>query len=206
MKSKICLIRHGITEGNKNKLFYGHSDIPLAQEGIEELGRLVEEGIYPYDEDADYYTTGLKRTEETFSIIYGDREHAHIENLKEINFGEYEMKSYKELKELEAFESWVGDKSGETPPPGGESIMAFRDRIDTGFEELMERHALKTLSMRHSGKEALSVVVCHGGSISAILESLYPGNGESFYRWIPDPGHGYILTLKDGSVEDKEMF
>lgn len=206
MKSRICLIRHGITEGNKRKLFYGYSDIPLAEEGIEELNRLVEEGIYPYDENADFYTTGLKRTEQTFSIIYGNKDHSHIKNLKEINFGEYEMKSYQELKELEEYHTWAGDKSGHTAPPGGESIIGFMERISRGFEELKNFHAEKVLSMRHSGKEALSVMVCHGGSISAILESLYPGNGESFYRWIPDPGHGYILTLDGLEIIDKEKF
>ena len=42
MKSKICLIRHGITEGNKRKLYYGHSDIDLAPEGVEELKAQAE--------------------------------------------------------------------------------------------------------------------------------------------------------------------
>lgn len=78
MESRICLIRHGITEGNKNRLYYGFSDIPLAEEGIAELTRLAESGIYPYDEDADFYTTGLRRTEQTLSIIYGEKKHSHI--------------------------------------------------------------------------------------------------------------------------------
>ena len=47
MKSRICLIRHGITEGNKKKLYYGHSDIDLAEEGITELKELVSSGLYP---------------------------------------------------------------------------------------------------------------------------------------------------------------
>ena len=40
MKSRICLIRHGITEGNKRRLYYGHADIPLAPEGVEELKKV----------------------------------------------------------------------------------------------------------------------------------------------------------------------
>ncbi|MFQ7473652.1 MAG: phosphoglycerate mutase family protein, partial [Anaerovoracaceae bacterium] len=71
MESSICLIRHGITEGNKNRLYYGFSDVPLADEGIDELTKLAQAGIYPYDEEADFYTTGLKRTEQTLSLIYG---------------------------------------------------------------------------------------------------------------------------------------
>ena len=44
MKTKICLIRHGITEGNQKRLYYGSSDIPLAEEGIEMLRSLSAQG------------------------------------------------------------------------------------------------------------------------------------------------------------------
>ena len=43
MKSQIHLIRHGITVGNRDKLFYGASDIELAEEGIEALKAQTEE-------------------------------------------------------------------------------------------------------------------------------------------------------------------
>lgn len=206
MESRICLIRHGITEGNKNRLYYGFSDIPLAEEGIAELTRLAESGIYPYDEDADFYTTGLRRTEQTLSIIYGEKKHSHIGEMREINFGSFEMKSHDELKGSEDYKIWRSDRSGKLAPPGGESLEGFSGRVLTGFEILKKQHRLKELSMRHSQKNALSVVVCHGGSISAVMNSIYPGGGENFYRWIPDPGHGYILTLRDGDFADREMF
>lgn len=206
MRSRICLIRHGITEGNKNRLYYGHSDIPLAQEGVEELTKLAEEGIYPYDEDADFYTTGLKRTEQTLSIIYGSREHSCIQLMREMNFGEYEMKSHHELKELEEYMVWKKDHSGKLAPPGGESLSAFAERVAKGFADFRKKHALKELSMRHLEKEAMSVIVCHGGSISAVMNSIYPEQDGNFFRWIPSPGHGYLLTLEDGSFVDRKSF
>lgn len=54
MRTKICLIRHGITEGNQKRLYYGSSDIPLAEEGIEMLRSLSAQEIYPDDTDAKY--------------------------------------------------------------------------------------------------------------------------------------------------------
>ena len=206
MKSKICLIRHGITEGNKRRLYYGTSDIPLAPEGVEELTRLTGEGIYPRFEDADYYTTGLQRTEQTLKLIYGEIPHKQMENLREINFGDFEMKSHDEIKHIDEYQKWVRDRSGNLKPPNGESIIGFSKRILTGFEELRSLHALKELSLRHSEREAVSVVVCHGGTISAILDHLYPCEDDNFYRWIPDPGHGYLLSLEDGVVIDREKF
>lgn len=206
MKSKICLIRHGITEGNKKKLYYGHADIDLAEEGVAELKALAEAGLYPDGDGADFYTTDLKRTMQTLKLIYGEREHKQIPKLKEINFGDFEMRSYSELKEMEAYQAWLKDPRGDLAPPGGESINAFYSRILEGFEELKSYHSLKVLSMRHQQREALSIAVCHGGTISAVMESLFPGEKDNFYRWIPDPGHGYLLTMEDGEVADVEKF
>ena len=66
MKTKICLIRHGITEGNQKRLYYGSSDIPLAEEGVAMLRELAAQEIYPDDADAECYTSGMLRTEQTF--------------------------------------------------------------------------------------------------------------------------------------------
>lgn len=152
MKSRICLIRHGITEGNKKKLYYGHSDIDLAEEGITELKELVSSGLYPDGEGADFYTTDLKRTQQTLKLIYGEREFQMIPDLKEINFGDFEMKSYGELKEIEEYRQWLKNPGQDQAPPNGESIRTFYGRIKKGFEELKKKHALKVLSMRHSGQ------------------------------------------------------
>lgn len=206
MKSGICLIRHGITEGNKKKLYYGHSDIGLAEEGIAEIKRLAAEGLYPDGEGADFYTTDLRRTQQTMKLIYGEREFSLLTALKEINFGDFEMKSYGELKEVAEYREWIKNPGDDQSPPNGESLREFHDRIGAGFEELKKRHALKELSMRHSGREALSIVVCHGGSISAVMEKLFPGEKDNFYQWIPDPGHGYMLTMEDGKVTSAEPF
>ena len=43
--STIYLFRHGITEGNKLRLYYGSTDIPLIEEGIEAIRERREAGI-----------------------------------------------------------------------------------------------------------------------------------------------------------------
>ena len=71
------------------------------------------------------------------------------------------------------------------------------------------RHASCPVSYTHLDvykRQALSIAVCHGGTISAILESIYPKVKDNFYKWIPDPGHGYILFMEDGKVADTEKF
>lgn len=206
MKSKIHLIRHGITEGNLKKWFYGAAEVPLAPEGVEALKAQVEEGIYPRPEAADYYTSGMQRTEQTFRLIYGEQEHQQIEQLREMNFGEYERKTYQQLKDEADFSLWFNDKTGEVAAPGGESKMGFARRVLEGWKLVVGKHRLKELSVRHNGKTAETVIVCHGGVISAILESLFPSEKEHFYAWVPDPGHGYTLIMEDGEVTSYELF
>ena len=87
MKAKIVLIRHGITEGNEAHLYYGSTDVSLSPRGMHLLEKQRDEGIYPMSEDAQYFTTGMLRTEQTLQIIYGDKEHETIEALQEMAFG-----------------------------------------------------------------------------------------------------------------------
>lgn len=206
MKSQIHLIRHGITVGNKNKLFYGASDIELAEEGIEALQQQTADGLYPLDEDGDFYTSGMKRTEHTLELIYGVREHEIIHEFREVNCGIYEMKSFKELEGNEAFEAWLADDTGATVPEDGESIIQFNERVQAGWKYLLGQHALKELSVRHKGGPATSTVVCHGGVICAILHENFPGEKDNFFKWMPDPGHGYTLTMEDGNIVKYEKF
>ena len=54
----------------------------------------------PSSEDAQFFTTGMLRTEQSLEIIYGKREHEVIEALRELDFGEFEMCTYEQLNRL----------------------------------------------------------------------------------------------------------
>ena len=89
--------------------------------------------------------------------------------------------------------------------PGGESRNGFLARVHTGFEELFKRHQLKMLSLRHSGREASSIAIVHGGVISAIMFELC-GEGAitKFWSWMPDPGRGWSISITDGKATGYE--
>lgn len=207
MRSKIVLIRHGITTGNVRRLYYGSTDVPLADKGIRTTTLLKEQGLYPDSPDAEYYTSGMLRTEQTFDIIYGDKPHQVIENFRELDFGDFEMKSYEELNSRPEYRDWCNTYDDGTPPPNGEGIRDFRDRVMEGFSQLMVNHELSMLKLRNHEKEAMSICVIHGGVICAILSSIWPDKyEENFYQWIPDPGHGYVLSMEDGKITGYEKF
>ena len=206
MKSKIVLIRHGITEGNEMHMYYGSTDVSLSERGKHLLEKQRDEGLYPISETAQFFTTGMLRTEQTLRIVYGDREHGVIEDLKELDFGEFEMHTYEELNSVPEYQKWITAEDTGKAPPGGESINSFTERIRRGFDELTVRNELYMLKLRNHKKEAMTICICHGGVISGIMDYIWPGEYKNFFEWIPDPGHGYVLLVEDGSFKGYEQF
>ena len=89
---KLTLLRHAQTEGSLRNLYYGAADIPALPESLSELHRRA--GDYPTAQR--YYTSGMLRTEQTLAAIYGSVPHTRLPGLREMDFGDFEMKSYEE--------------------------------------------------------------------------------------------------------------
>lgn len=205
-KSYIHFIRHGLTEGNTRRWYYGWTDLPLLPEGVEALKGLRDAGIYPPLADADCYTSGMLRTEQTFQTIYGDVPHEVLPLMKEMNFGLCECRTFDEMKTMDFFDDWINDRTGTIAYPEGDSVETFHSRIRQGLKELLGYHRLKELSHRHDGQDAISILVCHGGVIAACMETMFSGERANFWEWIPDPGHGYTVYFKDSEPERYDAF
>ena len=196
MTSKIMMLRHGITQGNKNKWFYGGLDLPLIEEGKEALVKLRDSGAYPkVPENAKFITTGMTRTEETLEILFGSHPHDIIADLREMEFGECEGKSFDELKDEPAFRSWTYDETGTVSFPGGESRNEFTGRVSRGLKTLLESHREKEKEATHTGKEAFSVLICHGGVIASLMYELFPRERSDMWQWMTEPGGGYVVEM-----------
>ncbi len=206
MESKIVLIRHGITVGNEQHMYYGSTDVSLSERGMHLLEKQRDEGLYPVSEDARYFTTGMLRTEQSLEIIYGKQEHEVIEELRELDFGEFEMCTYEQLNSVPEYQQWITAEDTKTAPPGGESIEVFTKRIRKGFDELKVKNELYMLKLRNREKQAMTICICHGGVISGIMDYIWPGEHKNFFEWIPDPGHGYVLEVEDGSFTGYSKF
>ena len=206
MESKIVLIRHGITVGNEQHMYYGSTDVSLSERGMHLLEKQRDEGVYPVSEDAQFFTTGMLRTEQSLEIIYGEREHEVIEALRELDFGEFEMCTYEQLNSVPEYQQWITAEDTKTAPPGGESIDHFTKRIRKGFDELQVKNELYMLKLRNRERQAMTICICHGGVISGIMDYIWPGEHKNFFEWIPDPGHGYVLEVEDGSFTGYSKF
>ena len=109
MSSYIHFIRHGITEGIVNKWYYGSVDLPLIEEGYEALREFMDQGIYPPLGDADCYTSGMLRANQTLQTLYGDVPFKAIPLLREMNFGNWECKTFEELQSEPEYEEWINN-------------------------------------------------------------------------------------------------
>lgn len=169
----VYLIRHGKTEANERHLYCGSTDQSLSEEGAAEL-RALSYNI----KNARFLTSGMKRTNETLQILFGDVPWEADPRFREVDFGSFEMHSYEELKDTAAYQQWLTGDNEANIPPGGESGAQMRQRVLQAFSQLRED----------------TVLVTHGGVIAAIMAHCFPEENRSRYQWQPKNGCGYCLS------------
>lgn len=179
---RLVLLRHGRTEGTERHLYYGATDLPLLEDGVRELKDAARRGVYPAPGGFSFVTTGMRRTTETLRAIYGDVPFSVLEDLREVNFGIFEMKSYEEVKSEPSYQAWLAGDWFSNTPPQGESFRASEARIARGLEQLLAR-------------EEDTICICHGGTILTAMQRLFPEEGKDGYAWQPKPGFGYTIDL-----------
>ena len=184
---KVYLIRHGATEASLQRLYYGRTDLPLAPDAAEELLALKGKGIYPSAAGCRVFTTGTLRTEQTLDILYPGTPAEQAPGLREMDFGDFEMRGYEELKDDPAYQRWLTGDYLKNVCPGGESAVQHGDRCLNALNELLDREPGDLL------------IICHGGSITALMERLFPDEGENRWHWEKPTGRGYAV-LFDGTV------
>lgn len=183
---RIILIRHAMTPGNSMKKYIGSTDEDISKDGIEALQKLLLQEKYPKIDVL--YSSSMKRCLHTCKIIYENMQINVKENLKECDFGDFENKNYEELKEDPYYIKWL-ESNGKGTFPGGENPDKFSKRVNEAFEEILEENSEnKTVG-----------IVCHGGTIMAILEK-YEEN-HLYFEWNCKNGLGYICEYKNGMLE-----
>ncbi|WP_205617267.1 histidine phosphatase family protein [Pelomicrobium methylotrophicum] len=159
------LLRHGETEGGQR--YRGVTDDPLTDAGWEQMWRAVRgKGLWDR-----IVTSPLERCA-AFAEALAAR-HAIVlevdERWREIDFGAWEGHTVEELmaQDPQALERFWRDPLAH-PPPGGERLAAFRDRVLAAWREL---------ASRCWGQRVL--IVTHAGPIRVVLAHLsgWPANG-----------------------------
>ena len=195
---ELFLFRHGMTLANEENRYCGRTDLPLSKKGkeslIEKRGELERAGGYPDISRCRIYTSGLKRATQSLGLLYPECAKFATEEkaFQELNFGDFEMKSYAELKEDFFYKVWVQGEvdriqgiAKENPCPNGESWLQMENRVISALENILKN-------------DRSVAIFTHGGVISAIMRHFFPNERKSIYEWQPDFGEGYKITIGRG--------
>ncbi len=181
---RLHLIRHGLTQGNLDGLYIGHTDMPLCSDGITQIEDMKREMNYP--KVSVVFSSPLKRCTQTAHLIYPETEPIVINELIEYDFGEFEGRCAAELHEKQPlFDRWLAGEK-DVKPPFGESNEDFSRRICECFVKIVDG-ILKT------GTDD-ACIITHGGVIMTLLENFALPEAKA-HEWITPSGCGYTLRI-----------
>lgn len=164
----IYLIRHFKPETNP-KVLLGHSNPDLDQNSVpERLSKLKQEN--PQLEKVEkVYTSTMIRARESAKIIFPELRAEEQSRLMELNFGDFELKTWSEIQKNSEifFENYM--KNWKTMRfPNGESFADLKLRLESFIEEhIINNHLFDTLA-----------IVSHGGTTKALVNLLTSKNIE----------------------------
>jgi len=173
---RIVLVRHGVTDWNREGRFQGHLDPPLAEAGHHEA-RLAGQRIAgdPALRPARVISSSLARALSTAEAIAGA---AGVEvelepRLMEIGQGDWEGRTHAELEvdDAERYREWRSAE-GIRQPPGGEPIIAATQRVETLLAEIEASTAWPVCMVSHGGTLRIlaHVLLDLGGGRSRALD------------------------------------
>ncbi|WP_174734607.1 histidine phosphatase family protein [Mesobacillus harenae] len=183
----ITLFRHGLTEANKRHAYLGWTDSPLC---LSE----TETRLQSHEEYDLVFSSDLGRCLETANILFPSNRAVPIRQLREMNFGQWEGKTFANLKNEAVYQNWLKDPFL-VKPPQGESFSEFSKRVNTGWELAITRVL--------EGGVKKAAIITHGGVIRYLLSQFarYP---KEFWEWQVPHHHGYELVWHRESLRRRE--
>lgn len=197
----LVLVRHGKSEWNKDGLWTGWTDIPLAEEGFDEAKR-AGEALKHIGFDVAY-TSDLIRAQQTLDEVLKVIHQEAIPTikapeLKERNYGDYTKMNKWDLKAQKGEEEFQKiRRAWDYPPPNGESLKMVYARVIPYYEK-------KILPKLMEGKNVL--VAAHGNSLRALVKYLDHISDTDIEKLEFGLGEAYVYEINtDGQVISKEI-
>lgn len=195
MESLIYLVRHGRPDlPDREMRFLGRTDLPLSQEGRQQAAILSE--FFSKLAIGRVFHSGMRRAEQTASIIAGDRElpFTAVPELQEIAFGEWELCSMKEMMQKDplGFESRGKDFAG-FRPPGGENFLDVQSRVWPAFQSILDR------------QEEDIMIVAHAGVFKTIIFTILEMPWQKLFTLRQDYCGVHVLSLYDGHIAVRQL-
>jgi len=191
----IYLTRHGETEWNIQNRLQGWKDSPLTSKGINDAKALSQKisGI----RFQSIYSSPSKRALNTAKILSGGNDIPIFldENLREINFGDWEGKTKSEINERfenEFSSLWESPRAYNHLPHNGESLKNVRKRVEEVLKNIIE-----------TNKDGNVLIVTHAVIVATIIA--YFKNSPIEKLWDIPFVHGTCLTHIEIDVENEHL-
>ncbi len=185
-ETTVDLLRHGEPVGGRK--YRGQIDDPLSEKGWDEMRRAVE-GHSPWQAIVSSPLARCRAFAEELAASQG-LPLTFEPGLKEIGFGEWEGRTSSELKASDPeilMRFWTDPLNHR--PPGAEPLAAFRDRVVSAWERILQRH-----------EGAHVLVVCHAGVIRMILRHALDMPLERLFRiQVPSAGLSRVRVDRMGA-------
>ena len=191
----LVLVRHGVTDHTKGKLFSGglaSANPPLNDEGREQA-RATGEWLAPLAGTFDALVSSpVRRTRETAEILaaFFDLEIEEEPGIAEMEFGTWDGMSFTEVHEKfpDEMSAWLGDL--ESAPHGGESFRAVEKRVLEGRDRIVASYAGQTV-----------VAVSHVTPIKTLVADALGAPLEAVYRMELAPASVTVISYFQGGPD-----
>lgn len=186
---KITFVRHGETELNKMRKYYGTTDVSLSSNGISQMKNVAQQ--IKLLEFNLLIVSGLHRTKQSAEIIMNENKLSNIEieinnYYNERDFGSWEMLDANQIESLYPMDwnNFMNDPFN-TTPLNAESYKVFQTRVNTEFQHLIDK--LKSTDS--------ILFIGHGGVIREIIATFFD---KDINYWDIQVESGLIYTYELG--------
>ena len=188
MTTRVYLVRHGSTPLLAEDRFAGTTNVPLSDEGREQVRRLAAR--LAGQPVAAFYASPMDRTMETAAIVAAPHGQSvrPCEGLREISHGRWEGMARAEVERLypEEYSRWETDPFSYAPE-GGESGLAVTARALPALLEIVSAHENEHV-----------LVATHKATLRLLISSLLGFDPRSYRdRLDQSPAALNILDFRD---------
>ncbi len=187
---KIYLARHGETPLNQQHKFYGSLDVDLTAKGVAQAQQLVAH--MSLTGTTTFWCSGQRRAQQTLKPLAAKyRQPMHQQPaFNEKGFGAWEGLDADEIQAAypQAWQAWLAAPLSYTPPEA-ESFTAFRQRVLTGWQQIIAQTTTPNL-----------VLIAHLGTLRVLDQYLFASD-EVFWDIRFNAGQYTVLNRQAGQVK-----
>lgn len=181
---EIHLIRHTAVDNPEN-LCYGFAEMPLRKDFTEDFKTLE------IDRDYDVIISSPSQRCRLLADFF-KFDYQTDERLREMNFGNWEMKKWTDIPEEEInpwYQDFVSVKTS-----GGESLLEMQTRVLSFWQELIQKKDINKV-----------LLITHAGVIRLILQTVLQFPLENMFSIQIDYGRKMIIQVNEGVFSVKKV-